>query len=602
MNRTRNTNGESSKRKLDKQGLKKLLGIYQYMIPYRHYFVLGMIALFFSSLITLSLPKFAGTLLKTAMDEQESTLPWLQDIQMIALLGFGVFILQGAFSFLRIWLFAKVNEPAMADIRQELYENLLGLSLTFFDKNRVGSLISRVTADVSTLQSAFSTTLAELFRQIITLVVGITLLFFVNVKLTLFMLGVVPVVVIGMMFFGRRIRKISRHTQDMLAETNTIVDETLQAISVVKAFTNELFEVGRYRKGQNEVVSAALKASVYRAGFAAFIVVAFFSSVIAVFWYGASLVEGGQLKAAELVEFVLYTVFIAGSIAGLGTIYTQVQSAIGASERVLEIISEKGELQLSSANAPIERRVSGEISFENVRFSYPTRPEIEVIQGLNLNIRAGEKIALVGSSGAGKSTIIQLLLRFYPLNGGKICVDGKNVADSELLDYRSHLGMVPQEVILFGGTIRENIAYGNPEASEEKIREAAQQANALRFIESFPEGLDTLVGERAEKLSGGQRQRIAIARAILKDPEILILDEATSSLDAESEHLVQEALEKLMKNRTTIVIAHRLATIRKVDTIYVLEQGQIIESGTHESLLTEGGTYSQLVKLQMMEV
>lgn len=603
MHQNATTKETTPKRKLDKQGFRQLMGIYRYMVPYRRFFILGMIALLFSSLISLAFPKFAGMLLDTSMGENESDSPLFQNIETIALVAFGVFLLQGLFSFLRIWLFAKVNQPAMADVRKHLYENLLALSMTFFDKSRVGALISRVTADVATLQSAFSTTLAEFFRQIIILIVGVALLFITNPRLTLFMLGVVPVVIFGAMFFGRRIRKISRETQDILAETNTIVDETLQAISVVKSFTNELFELSRYRGGQERVVRTAIRAAVYRAAFAAFIVVALFSTVIAVLWYGASLVGEGMITAGELVEFILYTVFIAGSIAGLGTIYAQIQAAIGASERVLEIIHEESEADLRAAGKKMLRppRMQGEIRFEQVSFRYPTRPEVAVIKNLNLEISAGEKVALVGASGAGKSTIIQLLLRFYPISEGTLRLDGKNANDYDLLEYRSHIGMVPQEVILFGGTIRENIAYGNPEATEVQIREAAQKANALNFIETFPDKLDTMVGERGVKLSGGQRQRIAIARAILKDPEILVLDEATSSLDAESEHLVQEALDELMKGRTTIVIAHRLATIRKVDTIYVLEQGEIIESGTHEQLLATEGSYSQLVRLQMME-
>ncbi|MGF1533530.1 MAG: ABC transporter ATP-binding protein [Bernardetiaceae bacterium] len=595
---------KEKKQKIDKKGFQQLLGIYHYLIPYRHFFFWGMLALLFSSLISLAFPKFAGMLLDVAMGKSSERMPaFFGDMQTIALVAFGVFLLQGLLSFLRIWLFAKVNEPAMADIRQALYGKLLVLSMGFFDQHRVGALVSRVTADVSTLQSAFSTTLAEFFRQVLTLVVGVILLFVTNPSLTLFMLGIVPVVVVGAMFFGRRIRKISRQTQDVLAETNTIVDETLQAISVVKSFANEAFEWNRYRQGQTRVVATALRAAVYRAAFAAFIVVALFSTVIAVLWYGASLVAVGELTAGALVEFILYTVFIAGSIAGLGTIYAQIQAAIGASERVLEIIQERGELDPPTALlAPESEKIYGEIDFRHVNFAYPTRPELQVLKGLDLHIRTGEKVALIGASGAGKSTIIQLLLRFYPLpEGSQILVDQQPINTYDLHAYRQHIGIVPQEVILFGGTIRENIAYGNPLASETEIREAARQANALPFIESFPQGMETLVGERGVKLSGGQRQRIAIARAILKDPEILILDEATSSLDAESEQLVQEALHTLMKDRTTIIIAHRLATIRNVDMIYVLEQGQIIQKGTHEELLHQAGTYQQFVRLQQIE-
>jgi ABC-type multidrug transport system fused ATPase/permease subunit len=316
-------------------------------------------------------------------------------------------------------------------------------------------------------------------------------------------------------------------------------------------------------------------------------------------WYGAKLVSTGDMTVGGLISFVLYTTFIGGSIAGLGDLYTQIQKAIGSSERVLEILNTDTEQKTNEGVIQTE----GQISFENLRFSYPTRPDVEVLKGIDLTIKGGEKIALVGQSGGGKSTTAQLIMRFYEPKQGKILLDGKNINELELKAYRKLVGIVPQELILFGGTIRENIAYGKPTATEEEIREAARKANAIQFIDSFPEGLETLVGERGIKLSGGQRQRIAIARAILKDPAILILDEATSSLDAESEYLVQQALEELMRNRTTIVIAHRLATIKKVDRILVLSEGQIIESGTHEELLDlKSGIYNNLVKLQLEDI
>ena len=318
-------------------------------------------------------------------------------------------------------------------------------------------------------------------------------------------------------------------------------------------------------------------------------------------WYGAYLLQNGQMLAGELISFFLYTAFIGGSIAGLGDMYGMVQRAIGASERILEILDEDQE---QSANSDAQKlALNGNVSFENVQFTYPSRLEVEVIKGVSFGLNTGEKVALVGSSGAGKSTLIQLLMRLYPINKGAIKVDGKDIVEYDLSAFRKNIGIVPQEVILFGGSIQENIGYGKLDATFEEIKMAAQKANALDFIESFPEGFETLVGERGVKLSGGQRQRIAIARAILKDPSILILDEATSSLDAKSEKEVQDALDELMKNRTTIIIAHRLATIRKVDRIYVLEDGEIVESGDHEELSAKvGGVYENLVKLQFSEV
>jgi ABC transporter fused permease/ATP-binding protein len=582
------------KRKLNKQNLSKLGGIFRFLMPYKLAFISGLIFLLFSSLTLLTFPFVAGKLIDTA---QGST--WIvNDVNSIALILIGILAVQSIFSFFRVWLFALVSERAMRDIRLQLYSRLVRLPMTFFDKRRTGELISRITADVSQLQDTFSTTLAELFRQVITLVAGIGFLFFNTPKLTVFMLGTFPVLILIAMVFGRFIRKLSKKTQDELAAANVIVEETLQSISTVKSFVGEAYESARYGKGLNSVVGVALTAAKYRGAFISFIIFALFGGIVAVMWYGASLVAEGQMSVGELVSFVLYTTFIGGSIAGLGDIYSQLQKAIGSSERVMEIMDEEPESDSGATSDKFE----GKIEFVGVGFQYPTRPEIEVLKNVSFAIQSGEKVALAGHSGAGKSTIIQLLLRFYETDKGKILIDGRDVRDWDLKALRSKIGTVPQEVLLFGGSIRENIAYAKPSATETEIIEAARKANAWQFIAQFPEGLDTLVGERGVKLSGGQRQRVAIARAILKDPAILILDEATSSLDAESESLVQQALDELMKGRTTLIIAHRLATIRKVDRIYALSEGKIVEQGSHKELLAEeGGFYANLVRLQFAD-
>ncbi|HCB46020.1 MAG TPA: multidrug ABC transporter ATP-binding protein, partial [Algoriphagus sp.] len=557
-------------------------------------FIAGLFFLLLSSLTLLTFPFVAGKLIDTAQGED-----WIvSDINTIALMLVGILAVQSIFSFFRVWLFALVSERSMRDIRQSLYNRLLRLPMTFFDKRRTGELISRITSDVSLLQDTFSVTLAELFRQVVTLIAGIAFLFFTTPKLTFFMLGTFPILVLVAMVFGRFIRGLSKKTQDELAAANVIVEETLQSISTVKSFVGEAYESSRYSKGLNRVVHVALKTAKFRGAFISFIIFALFGGIVAVMWYGASLVASGEMSIGELVSFVLYTTFIGGSIAGLGDICSQIQKAIGSSERVLEILDEKVE---ESSEFRVDN-LEGKIEFEQVVFSYPTRPELQVLKDLSFYVNPGEKIALAGHSGAGKSTIIQLLLKFYEVHQGEIKIDGQNLNRWNLEQLRSHIGMVPQEVLLFGGSIRENIAYAKPNASEEEIIMAAKKANAWQFISQFPEGLDTLVGERGVKLSGGQRQRVAIARAILKDPSILILDEATSSLDAESEHLVQEALDELMKGRTTIIIAHRLATIRKVDRIYVLSEGKIVEQGNHLQLLEqEDGFYANLVRLQFAE-
>jgi ABC transporter fused permease/ATP-binding protein len=586
--------GPEEKRKLNKENLSKLGGIFRFLMPYRWAFVSGLVFLLFSSLTLLTFPFVAGKLIDTA---QGAT--WVvNDINSIAWMLVGILAIQSVFSFFRVWLFALVSERAMRDIRTALYARLVRLPMGFFDKRRTGELISRITADVSQLQDTFSTTLAELFRQLITLLAGVGFLMYNTPKLTGFMLGTFPVLVLIAMVFGRFIRRLSKKTQDELAAANVIVEETLQSISTVKSFVGEAYESARYGKGLNAVVGVALTTAKYRGAFISFIIFALFGGIVAVMWYGASLVASGEMSVGELVSFVLYTTFIGGSIAGLGDIYSQLQKAIGSSERVLEILEEETESETGSVSAQFE----GKIEFAQVGFRYPTRPEVEVLKNVSFQIHSGEKVALAGHSGAGKSTIIQLLLRFYEAEKGAILVDGRDVRDWNLKALRSKIGIVPQEVLLFGGSIRENIAYAKPDATEEEIIQAAKKANAWQFISQFPEGLGTLVGERGVKLSGGQRQRVAIARAILKDPAILILDEATSSLDAESESLVQQALDELMKGRTTLIIAHRLATIRKVDRIYALSEGRIVEQGTHQDLLkTEGGFYANLVRLQFAD-
>ncbi|MEH0158226.1 ABC transporter transmembrane domain-containing protein [Limibacter armeniacum] len=587
------------KKKLDGGSLKRLLGIFRFMAPYKGYFVAGMICLFFSSTVLLAFPYFTGELVNAAVGVNDNS--WLESINQIALALVAVFAVQSIFSFFRILFFAQVTEHAMADLREALYRKYISLPMAFFDKRRAGELFSRITADVSLLQDTFSTTLAELFRQVSILVFGVSILFFKNFQLTAFMLLTFPVLVVVALVFGKSIRKLSKNTQDELASTNVIVEEMLQSVSVVKAFTNELFEINRYSNSLQNVVKIALRTATFRGAFVSFIIFGLFGGIVLVLWYGTTLVSEGAIKIGDLFSFIIYTMFIGGSIAGLGDIYGKLQKGVGASDRVQEILDEATEYEINEEVAALP--LKGNILYENVRFAYPTRDEIEVLKGVNLEIGAGEKVAFVGASGAGKSTMVQTLLRFYDLNGGSIKVDGEDIAGYDLIAYRSNIGIVPQEVILFGGTIRENIAYGKPGASESEIIEAAQKANAYDFIMSFPEGLDTLVGERGVKLSGGQRQRIAIARAILKDPAILILDEATSSLDAESEKLVQDALNVLMEGRTTIIIAHRLTTIREVDKICVLDNGQIVEMGAHNELADkQGGIYNNLLNLQMQNM
>jgi ATP-binding cassette subfamily B protein len=584
---------EGEKKPFTKAGLRKFIGIFRFVAPYQWVFLLGLMALTFSSLTSLSFPFLAGKLLDVAQGKSNFILTSINQIAFALII---VLVFQSLFSFLRVYTFSIVSEKSLADLRHSIYDKIIWLPQTFFDSRRIGELISRITSDVSTLQDAFAFMLAELLRQVLTLVIGTVVIFILTPKLTLFMLLTFPVLVLAALFFGKFIRKLSGKTQDQLASANVVVEETLQSISVVKSFTNEAFEVLRYKKSLKEVVNTALHAAKYRGLFISFTILTLFGGIVAVSWYGATLVQSNLVTVGELFSFVLYTGFIGASIAGLGDLYSQLQRCIGASERILEI------LELKDEKTEIYKAVTinGEVGFNAVSFSYPTREDFVVLKNISFRIAPGEKIALVGPSGSGKSTIINLLLRLYPVSEGSVSVDGIESSIYNLSAYRKNIGIVPQEVILFGGTIRENITYGKPGATEQEIIEAARQANALDFIESFPEKFDTIVGDRGVKLSGGQRQRVAIARAILKNPSILILDEATSSLDAGSERLVQDALEKLMENRTTIVIAHRLSTIRKVDRILVIKDGQIAESGSHEELSSlNNGIYSNLLKLQL---
>lgn len=600
---------EKEKKSLNKESLAQGLQIFRYVLPYKWSFILGMLALVVGSLIFLVIMLVPGEMLNILNGASAEGFSSISDrlpgstglgmnINQLFLIALILLGLQGLLSFWRVNLFAIVSEKGMANLRSDIYGKLIGLSIPFFEQRRVGELTSRITTDVTQVQSVISTTLAEFIRQIIILFGGIAIIVFTMPRLALTMLLTFPVVVIGAMFFGRYIRKLMKARQDQLAETNVVVEETMQTIQTVKAYTNEWFEVGRYSQKLQGAVDIALKAAKMRGLFASFIIVVMFGALFFIMWRAALMVQAGTLDPGDLVHFVVFTGTIGAAIASLGSFYTEIVSAIGATERIFEILEETSEIELN-VDRTENILLDGPIRYEQVHFTYPTRPDIDVLKGIDLEIQPGNKIALVGASGSGKSTIVALLQRFYPLADGKITIGGKNIKDLPLSAYRRNIGIVPQEVLLFGGTIKENILYGKPGAEESEIIAAAKKANAWEFISGFPEKLDTIVGERGVKLSGGQRQRVAIARAILKDPAILLLDEATSSLDAESERLVQAALDGLMEGRTSIIIAHRLSTIREVDQIYVIDDGKIVEQGTHQELsLREDGVYNNLAKLQ----
>ena len=584
------------KKKITLSGLRNAFKLYSYIKPYKVIYIIGLFFLFGSSISNLAFPKLLGDLVNSG---NEGNLG--EDLNRIALLLVGILIVQAVFSYFRTILFVKVTERSLADLRQDTYNHLIRLPVKFFDKRRVGELNSRISSDISLLQETMTSTLAEFVRQVIIIVGGIALLTFTSFKLTLFMLAIIPGVVLAAVFFGRFIRRYSRKAQRAVADSNTIVEETLQGIQSVKAYTNEFFEMFRYKEKTLEIAAIGIKAGRYRGAFSSFLILGLFGALVAVIWRGAMLLANGDINAGELFSFVLYSGFIGGTIGGMATVFTRIQRFLGATEDLFEIFNEEVEDLTETISTDSSHHLGGNISIKNLTFEYPSRPGEIVLKDISLEIQANQLVALVGASGAGKTTITSLLLRLHTPTGGSIEFDGNDGKTIPLSTLRSQIALVPQDIFLFGGSIGENIKYGNPKASSDQVVEAAKQANAWNFIKRFPDGLDTLVGERGTQLSGGQRQRVAIARALLKNPGILILDEATSSLDSESERLVQDALENLMAGRTSIVIAHRLSTVRNADQIFVLDEGSLVERGTHNQLMSiPKGKYRNLSQLQFI--
>lgn len=588
---------------LTRESLRQTLALARYVRPYRTRFFSGLATLFVSATLGLAFPLLAGSLIDAALHPIGATLPWLGVISLndVALFLAASVTLQALASFNSALAFNRVGQSALADLRRDCYARLIALPMAFFGQRRVGELTSRVSTDVAQIEGALIDALPQMCRQAVFLLGGITMIALTSGRLTAVMLGTLPLLIAAAVFFGRRLRRFSRETQDQLAATNTIVEETIQAIASVKAFANEAFELGRYERANAKVLAAALSAARWRAVFVAFFIVALFGGIVIVLWFGAGLLRAGQISPGELTRFVLYTTFVAGAMGQAAELFSQIQKTVGATQRVRELLREPTEIapEVLAVVAGLPERLRGEVTFEAVSFRYPSRPEIAVLSAITLSARPGERIALVGPSGAGKSTLTALLLRFYDPESGRLCFDGRDAREYPLGWLRGQLAIVPQDVLLFGGTIAENIGYGRPGADLAAIREAAGLANADDFISAFPEGYNTLVGDRGIKLSGGQRQRVAIARAILKNPAVLILDEATSSLDSESERLVQLALDRLMRGRTTFIVAHRLATIRTADRIAVLDGGRIVELGTHAELSARpDGLYQKLSALQ----
>jgi len=548
-----------------------------------------------ASLLWLAVPLGLRKLLDAVFVDANRTL--LNELTIALLV---LFILQSSLSFFGSYLMEWVGERVVSDLRQKLYSHLHSLSLRFFADQKMGDITSRLTNDVGSIRHAVTSDLSALLTQSFSLIGSVVLMWTLNWRLSLIIFMMAPLVALSTRFFGQKIRTISRTVQDKLADSTAAADEALSSIHTVKSFAREDFEVKRYNRLVEDLFQTSRRRSVLSSAFWTGVGFLFMTGLVTVFWYGGTEVLAGRLTTGDLVAFIFYAFNIARSIGGMSQLYTSFNSAAGASERIFELLETDADIK-DKPGAKILPKISGEVNFESVSFGYLAERET-TLTNLNFEIKSGEKIAVIGPSGAGKTTLLHLIMRFYDVSSGKITVDGTDIRDVSLKSLREQIGLVPQDIQLFGLTVRENIAYGRIDASDDEIVKAAIDANAHEFIQNLPQKYDTLVGERGVKLSGGQRQRIAIARALLKDPSVLLLDEATSSLDSASEALVQQALEHLMKNRTSFIVAHRLSTILDADRILVLVDGKIVQIGNHSELINSGGLYKELYEMQFRNV
>ena len=592
---------ELPKAKLNLTNLKKSLRLFSYLGAHKWKFILGMIFLAASAGVGLVFPMKSGEMLGYIGDNTKPVGTVRIELMQIGLVLLVILLAQAAFSFGRVYLFAQVTENVLKSIRNDTFKRLIQMPMSFFSKNQVSELSSRIATDINVISEAFTVNIAEFIRQSIVGVGGLILLIYTTKwVIAKWFLIIIPPLTVAAILFSRKIRKFSKKYQEKIAESNVVVGEAFTGITNVKTFTNERYEINKYDNVTNDVKEFGLKYGIYRGLFFSFVMVFVFGSIFFILWQMLyALKVDGSIKPQEFGTFMMLSLFVAGSLGGLPEQVASIQRALGATDRVFELIDGNIEsIDLIQDNVPA-KHTKGEIQFKNISFNYPSRPDFNVLKNVDFKVEAGQTVALVGSSGSGKTTIASLILRFYDPTSGSVLIDGIDNTSISLTELRKQIALVPQDVILFAGSIRDNIAYGKPNATEAEIEEAARKANAYDFITSFPDQFKTLVGERGIQLSGGQRQRIAIARAVLKNPSILILDEATSSLDSESERLVQEALDKLMVGRTSVVIAHRLATIKKADKIIVLQNGAIQEAGTHQELiLNDQGLYYKLSRMQ----
>ncbi len=571
--------------------LKRLISL---AIPHWKALAVATVSLLVASGIVLLYPQAARVVVDDVLGGAAD-----YDLTMVGLVLLGLFLVQSFFVGLRHYLFSVVGDRIVADLRKDVYAAIIDREMGFFDANRTGELTSRLASDTQLVQNAVTNNISMALRYGVQAVGGIIILFATSFRLSLVMAVVLPVVLVVAIGYGRKVRRLSRKVQDAIAESTSVAEESIGGIRTIRSFGREPREKTRYGESVEESFRLAKYRALLGGLFSGGVSFLAYATIAVILWYGGTLVLDEVMSAGELTAYILYVLFVAFSLAILSGLWTDFAKAVGAAERVFGLVDERR--HRSDDDAPVDDVGKGYVEFDGVHFAYPTRPELAILEDISLSIEPGQRVALVGASGSGKSTIAALLSRFYPPESGAITIDGKDIADIPEEQLRELIGMVAQEPMLFTGSVADNVRFGRADATDDEVVDALKAANAWEFVDDFPENVDTLVGERGVRLSGGQKQRVAIARAIVKDPSILILDEATSALDAESEALVQDALDGLMKGRTTLVIAHRLSTVADADRVLVVDDGRIVERGPHDELVAQGGMYAKMVEMQLLE-